>query len=126
METKTEKARPLAFVLHEANGTMSRDVGTIASGEGRLEAGTVLGQVTANAKFVASPNAAVVGKEGAETARAILAYPVDATDADVEAVLVTNDAEVKSPMLIFEASVDDATKRDTKLTQLRDATIKAR
>lgn len=126
METFTENARPLAFLLSEANGFLSRDTVIIASGAGKLEAGTVLGQVTTSKKHVVSPNAEVVGSEGAETAVAVLAYPVDATDADVEAVVVNKDAEAKIPMLIFHASVNDNTKRNAKLTQLRSVGIKAR
>lgn len=122
----TETPRNLAFLLSEANGMLSREVVIIRSGAGKLQAGTVLGKVTADDKFVASPNAETVGIEGAETAVAILAYEVDATAADVEAVCVTNDAEVKDPMLVFSATVDDATKRAAKLTQLRAVTIKAR
>lgn len=126
METFTEKARNLAFLLSEANGYLSREVLTIASGSGVLEAGTVLGKITVGGKYVPSPNAEVVGKEGAETALAILGYRVDATDADVDVVCVTNDAEAKEPMLLFDASVNDSTKRAAKLTQLRAVNIKAR
>ncbi len=126
METFTEKARNLAFLLSEANGYLSREVLTIASGSGVLEAGTVLGEITVGGKYVPSPNAEVVGKEGAETALAILGYGVDATDADVDVVCVTNDAEAKEPMLLFDASVNDSTKRAAKLTQLRAVNIKAR
>lgn len=126
METFTESARPLAFLLSEANGLLSRDTVTIASGAGKLEAGTALGQVTASKKYVASPHTEVAGIEGAETAVAVLAYPVDATAADVEAVVVNKDAEAKAPMLVFHASVNDATKRNAKLTQLRSVGIKAR
>lgn len=122
----TEQPRNLAFVLSEARGTRSRDVLTIKSGAGVLSAGTILGKVTSGGKYVASPNAEVVGKEGAETAVAILAYAVDATSADVDAVCITDDAEVKEPMMVFDASVDDSTKRAAKLTQLRAVGIKAR
>lgn len=126
METKTEGARDLAFILSEGNGAISRDVVTIKSGAGKLEPGTVLGEITAETKYVKSPNAEVVGSEGAEVAKAILAYGVDATDADVEAVVVRRHAEVKEPMLIFDASVDDANKVATKLAQLAAADIIAR
>lgn len=118
METKIEGARNLGFVLSEANGSRSRGVATIASGAGKLEAGTVLGVVTASGKLVASPNAEVVGKEGAEAATSILAYAVDATDADAEAVIIERDAEVKAAELAYDASVNDATKKTAKATQL--------
>lgn len=126
MDMKTEQARNLAFILTEANGNRSRDTVTIVSGEGKLEPGTVLGMVTISEKYVVSPNASVVGKEGAEDATAILAYGVDATSADVKAVVVSGDAEVKSPMLIYDASVDDAVKQTAKQTQLRSVGIKSR
>lgn len=123
MENKTETARNLGFLLSEANGSRSRGTVTIASGEGKLEAGTVLGEITANSKFVASPNASVVGKEGAESATAVLAYGVDATAADVDAVIVARDAEVKGPELAYEATVNDAAKIAAKATQLAAAGI---
>ncbi|MBY6101298.1 head decoration protein [Nitratireductor aquimarinus] len=126
MEIKTEGARNLAFVLSEGNGKISRDVVTIASGAGKLEAGTVLGRITASENYVASPEAEIVGKEGAETAMAVLAYRVDATSEDVEAVVIARHAEVKEPMLVFDASVDNASKIAAKLEQLSAATIIAR
>ncbi|WP_404291532.1 head decoration protein [Microvirga sp. RSM25] len=128
LDTKTEKARNLAFILSEPHGTVAREVRTIASGEGVLEAGMMLGKVTASGKYVASPNAEVVGKEGAETAVAILGYTVDATSADAKAVIVdgVGGVEVKASMLLVHSSVNDATKRNTKLTQLRAVGIKAR
>lgn len=213
--TFTETARDLAFLLSEGNGYVSRETITIASGAGKLQAGTVLGRITIGAittaaksggntgngtisavtalagakvgvyklrftaattwtlqdpdgfsigtgvngtandndlaftttaggtafvagdgfditvaagsgKYVASPNAITTGKVGAEIASAVLGYEVDATSADVEAIGVTNDAEVKTPMLIYDSSVDDSTKRAAKLSQLRAVNIKAR
>ena len=126
METKVEGARDLEFLLSEAPNKLSREVVTIVSGEGVLEAGTVLGQVTASKKFAASPNAEVAGKEGAETAKAVLAYRVDATSADAKAVVIDTSAEVKGPDLTYHSSVNDATKRAAKATQLRAAIIKVR
>lgn len=215
MSIATEGPRDLGFILSELPGTLSRDVVTILSGSGKLDAGTVLGQIKAGAataaakaggntgngtisavtllagakvgvyklrftaattwnlvdpdgfeagagangvantndlaftttaggtpfvagdgfditvaagsgKYVPSPEALTAGKAGAEIATAILGYGVDATAADVEAVVVGNDAEVKKPMLIYEASVDNDTKRNAKLTQLRSVNIKAR
>lgn len=124
--TFTETPRALGFVLSEANGTRSRETITIASGAGKLAAGTVLGKITASSKYWPSPNASVAGSEGAETAVAVLGYEVDATSSDVAVVAVANDAEVKNQMLVFHSSVDDATKRAAKLTQLRAVRIKSR
>ena len=126
MDTLTENPRNLAFILHEAAGTRSREVVTIAAGAGILEAGTVLGEITASEKFTASPEAVTVGVEGAETATAILGYRVDATAEDVDAVVVDADAEIKASLLIFEATVDDEAKQAIKVTQLRAVGIKAR
>jgi hypothetical protein len=126
METQAMMTRNLAFLLSEASGRRSRSVVTIASGEGILQPGTVLGRVTASGKYVVSPNAEVVDKEGAETATVILGYAVDATSADVEAVVVDRDAEAKLPMLTFDASVDDDTKQSAKIAQLDAAGIRVR
>ncbi|MBB4145807.1 head decoration protein [Rhizobium rhizoryzae] len=122
----TETPRDLGFLLSEGSRTLSRETVVIASGAGKLNAGTVLGKITASGKYIPSPAAQVAGKEGAETAVAVLGYEVDATSADVQTVVIANDAEVKRPMLVFDASVNDATKQTAKLTQLRAVNIKAR
>ncbi|MGJ4942476.1 head decoration protein [Bradyrhizobium sp. SZCCHNR1045] len=62
--------------------TRARKV-TIKAGAGVLAEATVLGQVTADAKYLKSVKAA---SDGSEVPDAILAEPVDATAADVEAV----------------------------------------
>lgn len=120
----TEGTRSLGFILSEADGTLSRDSVTIASGAGILQPGTVLGKITASGKYVASPD---TGADGSQTAIAILAYGVDATSSDVTgALIIANDAEVKKDMLLYAASVSDQTKRDAKATQLRAVNIKIR
>lgn len=126
MATKTEGARDLGFVLSEANGKRSRDVVTIADGAGVLAPGTVLGAITANGHYTISANAEVVDSEGAETALAVLAYGVDATDSAVEAVVISADAEVIGAELVYDASVDNATKIAAKATQLAAVGIKVR
>lgn len=122
-ETKTMGPRNLGFVLSEASGNRSYEFVTIASGAGVLAPGTVLGTITASGKFIASPNAEVVDKEGAEVAKAILAYGVDATSADVDAVIMRRDAEVKNAMLIYDASVNNTTKIAAKVAQLAAAGV---
>lgn len=126
MENATMQTRNLAFLLSEAAGRRSRSIVTIANGEGKLAAGTVLGKVTASGEYVPSPNAEVVGKEGAETAVAVLAYGVDATDQAVEVTAIDRDAEAKLPMLSFDVSVDDQTKTDAKVAQLNAVGIRVR
>lgn len=44
MAVTTETPRDMAFVLSEAEGTLSRETVTVASGAGLLQAGTVLGK----------------------------------------------------------------------------------
>lgn len=123
MESKSEGQRDLAFLLSEANGKRSRDTVTIVSGAGVLEAGTVLGKITASGKFTESP---ATGADGSQTAVAVLAYGVDATSADAAAVIVARDAEVKASELAYAASVDDATKRAAKAAQLAAVGIMVR
>ncbi|MBR9651908.1 head decoration protein [Thalassovita aquimarina] len=127
MENATMQTRALSFLLSEASGRRSRATCTIPSGTGKVAAGTVLGEVTANAgQFVPSPDSVTVGIEGAETATAILAYGVDATSADVEVTIIDRDAEAKQSMLSFDASVNDQTKIDAKIAQLNAVGIRAR
>ena len=126
MTTKTEGLRAGDLIVFELDKHYSRRSATIASGEGELPAGAVLGEVTASGKLVHSPNASVVGKEGAETATAVLTNAVDATGADVAGVVVDDIAIVNRSNLSFHASVDDATKRQAKIDQLAAARIKAR
>lgn len=118
MPTALEGPRNLAHILSEANGNLSREVVTIASGAGKLNPGAVLGKITASDKYIHSPHAVVVGSEGAESAECVLAYAVDATLNDVEAVVTARSAEVKEPQLNFHASVDDAAKAAAKHSQL--------
>ena len=126
MENATMQTRNLAFLLSEAAGRRSRSIVTIANGAGKLAAGTVLGKVTATGEYVPAPAAEVGGKEGAETATAILAYGVDATDQAVEVTAIDRDAEAKLPMLSFDASVDDQAKTDAKVAQLNAVGIRVR
>lgn len=126
MNTATMGPRNLSFVLHEGNGKISYEVVTIAAGSGRVSPGTVLGAITANSKYVPSPAAVVAGQEGADTASAILAYGVDATDTDVEAVVLVRTAEVKRPMLLFHDTVNSPELQAEKIAQLATAYIIAR
>lgn len=126
MDTKTEGPRALAFVLNEVE-RMSRETVIIKTGSGKLPAGMVLGQRTEDDdKFEPATAAAADPATGAEKAVAILAYPVDATSADAEAVVVRRLAAVKAPMLVFGATIDNSTKRNAAIAQLAGDYIIAR
>jgi Bacteriophage lambda head decoration protein D len=118
MTTFTEKRQALSFVITEGEGHFSREDVTIEGGTGGagvVEAGTVLGEITASGKYVPSPD---TGTDGSQVAAAILAYRVDATDDDVQAVVIKRHAEVNGNLLIYHPSVDDATKVLAKIAQL--------
>lgn len=103
------------FLLSEANFHRSRDKITIVAGSGIVKAGTVLGKITTGGKFKPSTN---TGSDGAQTAAAINLATVDATSEDVDVAAISRDAEVKGPVLSYDVSVDDDTKKGTKATQL--------
>lgn len=93
------------FVVSEGNGNISREQIVLASGNGALDPGTVLGQLTADDKFVPLNQD---GVDGSEVAAAILYAGKDTTDADQDAVAVVRDAEVKASQLIWPGDIDPA------------------
>lgn len=102
MAVKTDHLGAGAFIKSEANGDLSRETVTIVSGSGKLLAGTVLGQITVGGKYKPYDNN---NTDGSETAKAILVYDVDATSADVVAVVIVRLAEVWANRLQWAASV---------------------
>jgi hypothetical protein len=114
------------LLKYELNGNYSRETVTLKSGT-NYALGSVLGKITATAKYRLSPNAQVVGDEGAETAAAVLIEAVDATAADKTALVVARGpAIVSKAALVFDASVDDNTKKAAKDAQLSAAGIVSR
>lgn len=111
----TEAIRSGAFLLSEGNGKISREEITIASGAGVLQAGTILGKVSASGKYVAYDNAA---SNGSETAAGVLYAQADATNGDAKALLVDCNAVVKESELI---GLDADARADllTKLIKIR-------
>jgi Bacteriophage lambda head decoration protein D len=85
------------FVVSEGNGRISRETITVLSGE-TLEAGAVLGKVTASGKYKALDPAAV---DGSEIAAGILYDAVDASAADAEGVAIVRLAEVNAAELVW-------------------------
>lgn len=106
------------FMMKE-EALISREVVVIAAGSGEVEAGTLIGKITATSKWAPSPDAEVEGIEGAEVTRGILFGPVDASTEDVKAVAVVRSAAVNRHCLEFHTSVDTDVKRETKLEELR-------
>lgn len=105
MPTKTfTSVRSEEHVISEANGRLSReqvDLDTVAAD---LNAGTVLGKVTASGKYVQLDPAAV---DGSEAAAAVLAPNVTAPDtpADVRTVVHARDCEVNGNKIFWPAGI---------------------
>jgi len=82
---------------------------------GVLARGSLLGRITATGKYILSLSGA---SDGSEVPRAILAEPVDATSADVEAI-VYEAGEFNETEVVFGAAHTVASTRDG----LRDLNI---
>src|SRR5689334_952125 len=94
------------LLKYELNGNFSRESVTLQSGT-NYALGSVLGKITASGKYRLSPNATVVGDEGAETGTAILIGAVDATAADEPGLIVARGPVIVSKdALVFDASVN--------------------
>jgi hypothetical protein len=111
------------LLKYELNGNYSRETVTLKSGT-NYALGSVLGKITASGKYRLSPNAEVVGDEGAETAVAVLLEAIDATTADKTGPVVARGPAILSKAaLVFDTSVDDNTKKAAKNAQLSAAGI---
>jgi hypothetical protein len=102
MTTVTESRHPGEHILSEANGSRSRESGTLASGN-NLAAGTVLGIITASGKYAVFDQDAT---DGTEAAAAILYAGVDASAADAECVVHKRDCEVDGAALTWPADIE--------------------
>lgn len=105
-----ERNYPFEVILSEANGSRSREVLTIVSGQD-LKAGAVLGKITASGKYAHADQGAATG---IETAVAVLLEDVDASGGDAPGLCLVRDAEVKSALLNYKAgqtSGNNATSR---------------
>lgn len=119
----TEGKHPAEFLISEAPGTQSRDTVTLTvPANTTYVPGQVLGQSSANDKYVPFDDAAT---DGTETAAGILyGKAVNDTEApvDVDAVIVNLNAEVREADLVWAEGVDE----DAGLADLRQLGIKAR
>ncbi|MGD9506949.1 MAG: head decoration protein [Geminicoccaceae bacterium] len=106
------------LLKYELNGSYCRETVTLKSGT-NFALGAVLGKITASGKYRLSPDAEVVGDEGAETAVAVLIGAVDATDGDQPGLIVARGpAIVSRAALVLDASVNDAPKTAAKYAEL--------
>ena len=117
----TETNRNGEVLLSEANGALSREVVTIAAGQ-NLQAGAVLGKVSASGEYVAFDPAAT---DGSEAAAAVLLYDIDASAEAAKATAMVRLAEVASDLLVWPAGIT-AAQISTALGQLAGNYVIAR
>ena len=109
------------LLKYELNGNYNREPVTLKAGA-NYALGSVLGKITASGKYRLSPDAEVVGDEGAETAVAVLIEAVDATAEDKAGLVVARGPVILSKgALVFDESVDDDTKKSAKHAELSAA-----
>ncbi|MBF0309818.1 MAG: head decoration protein [Magnetococcales bacterium] len=89
------------LLKYEAPSFYSRDTVTVASGQ-NLVLGAVVGIKTADGKVHTLDPAAT---DGTETAAGVLLQAVNATSADVDAVMVTRHALVADVALVWPAGI---------------------
>jgi len=111
------------ILKYELNPNYTRETITLLAGIA-YPVGSVLGRITASGKFTLASDG---GVDGAEVAAAILLYSVDAMLADASEVVIVRGPAIISPAnLTYDASVDDAAKTATKITELAALGIIAR
>lgn len=118
MSQITENPRVADVVLSLANGTLSLENVILASGQD-LQAGTVLGKITASGKYT---QLAIGASDGSQTAAGVLYANINASAADTACVVVTREAEVKAPALIWPAGITGP-QTTTAIGQLANANV---
>jgi hypothetical protein len=114
---------PGDVLKYEVEPNYTRDVITLLVGM-PYPVGSVLGKITASGKYKLATSG---GTDGAQTAVAVLLYPVDATLADAQGIVVARGPSIVSrAALAYDATVNDAGKITTKLGQLAAVGIIAR
>lgn len=118
MVVEIEQPGAEAFIVSEANGTLSRERGVLASGQ-NLTAGAVLGKITATGHYRAVQPGAT---DGSEVASSILCRTTDATASTVEVAMFVRLGELKSVLLMWPASITSGQKI-TAIAQLATAFV---
>jgi Bacteriophage lambda head decoration protein D len=123
MPTKSENIGFGAAIKSEGNGDYSRDAIILASGNGILLPGTVLGKITASGKYKQyTPGAA----DGTQNAVAVLYGYHDTTSADQNATGCFRVAEVWTARLQWGAAVVNQGQKDTAVAALLALGVVAR
>lgn len=111
MNARTEPLRTGAFLMYEANGSISREKISLVAGDA-LPAGQVLGRITATGKYAAYDAAA---NDGSQTAAGVLYAPAGASVADRDTVAIVRHAEVEAAVL---TGLDAAARADLETLQI--------
>lgn len=106
MTVFTEGPHAGGFIVSEPDINLSREVGTIVSGSGIVQAGTVMALNSSTGKWAPVADA---GSNNTNVAAGVLFALVNATSADAEGVIIRKLASVNAGELIWPAGVDVAT-----------------
>lgn len=96
MPTLTEGRHTAEFLLSEANGYQSREQVVLAAAAPAMQAGTLLGKITASGKYTAYNNGAA---DGTQTVAGILYANAADSAADQKVTIIARNAEVKGTSL---------------------------
>jgi Bacteriophage lambda head decoration protein D len=91
---------------------------TIADGSTDFVSGDAFTITVAAGSGTYTPAPAATVADGSNAALAVTLYEVDATSAEQTVAAIVRDAEVNANILTYESSVDDATKKGVKHSQL--------
>lgn len=102
------------FIVSEL-GTYSREIITVVLGQ-NLQAGAVLGKITASGNYAAYDDGA---SDGTEAAAGVLFGDIDATDADEKgAALLRGPAELHDGRLVFDSGQGGAAQAAARVDLL--------
>ena len=118
MKTKTiNSVMDAGFIVSEASGRRSREQVTLAAHAAVLEAGTVIGKLTAGGQYkILAPAAA----DGSEVAGGVLFARRDIAAAAQRAVRMARDCEVNGNLLVWPVGITGPQKvaAETQLATL--------
>lgn len=111
-------------VVFEEDVRYSRETGTLASGNGTVEVGAVLGVITASGKY--APYDDGTAADGRDTAVAICLEEADTSGGDKDVPVLVRHAVVNRQNLVWDSTIDTSGERDTGVSELADVGIIAR